>query len=46
VTVPGIPSIGGAIEAAVAMQMPDGERNHHLPAERMMQFRMGIHMAT
>src|SRR5712672_844330 len=38
------PSIVGAIEAAVAMQMLMAERNHHLPAERMMQFRMGIHM--
>src|SRR5260221_5609854 len=38
------PSIVGAIEAAVAMQMTMAERNHHLPAERMMQFRMGIHM--
>lgn len=38
------PSIVGAIEAAVAMQMMMAERNHHLPSERMMQFRMGIHM--
>jgi adenylate cyclase len=38
------PSIVGAIEAAVAMQMLMAERNHHLPADRMMQFRMGIHM--
>src|SRR4051794_16900151 len=38
------PSIVGAIEAAVAMQMMMAERNHHLPADRMMQFRMGIHM--
>lgn len=38
------PSIVGAIEAAVAMQMMMAERNHHLPANRMMQFRMGIHM--
>src|SRR6195952_20763 len=38
------PSIVGAIEAAVAMQMTMAERNHHLPADRMMQFRMGIHM--
>jgi TolB-like protein/class 3 adenylate cyclase len=38
------PSIVGAIEAAIAMQMLMAERNHHLPAERMMQFRMGIHM--
>ena len=38
------PSIVGAIEAAVAMQMMMAERNQHLPSDRMMQFRMGIHM--
>jgi len=38
------PSIVGAIEAAVAMQMVMAERNDHLPADRIMQFRMGIHM--
>jgi adenylate cyclase len=38
------PSIVGAIEAAVAMQILMAERNHHLPADRIMQFRMGIHM--
>jgi len=38
------PSIVGAIEAAVAMQMMMAERNHHLPSDRVMQFRMGIHM--
>ena len=38
------PSIVGAIEAAVAMQMMMTERNEHLPADRLMQFRMGIHM--
>jgi TolB-like protein/class 3 adenylate cyclase len=38
------PSIVGAIEAAVAMQMVMAERNEHLPATRIMQFRMGIHM--
>ena len=38
------PSIVGAIEAAVAMQMMMAERNEHLPADRLMQFRMGIHM--
>jgi adenylate cyclase len=38
------PSIVGAIEAAVAMQMVMVERNEHLPADRIMQFRMGIHM--
>lgn len=38
------PSIVGAIEAAVSMQTVMAERNHHLPAERVMHFRMGIHM--
>src|SRR5262245_45182194 len=38
------PSIVGAIEAAVVMQMVMAERNDHLPADRLMQFRMGIHM--
>jgi TolB-like protein/class 3 adenylate cyclase len=38
------PSIVGAIEAAVAMQLVMAERNAHLPADRIMQFRMGIHM--
>src|SRR3989440_4641331 len=38
------PSIVGAIEAAVAMQMVMTERNEHLPADRVMQFRMGVHM--
>src|SRR3954468_4300873 len=38
------PSIVGAIEAAIAMQMVMAERNNHIPAERIMQFRMGIHM--
>jgi TolB-like protein/class 3 adenylate cyclase len=38
------PSIVGAIEAAVAMQLVMAERNEHLPSDRVMQFRMGIHM--
>src|SRR5450432_852825 len=38
------PSIVGAIEAAIAMQMLMAERNHHLPGDRMMQFRLGVHM--
>ena len=38
------PSIVGAIEAAIAMQKVMAERNEHLPADRSMQFRMGIHM--
>ncbi|WGS19774.1 MULTISPECIES: tetratricopeptide repeat protein [unclassified Bradyrhizobium] len=38
------PSIIGAIEAAVAMQSLMAERNEHLPADRAMHFRMGVHM--
>src|SRR3954462_7095492 len=38
------PSIVGATEAAIAMQTLMAERNHHLPADRAMQFRLGIHM--
>jgi len=38
------PSIVGAIEAAIAMQGLMAERNNHIPADRVMQFRMGIHM--
>jgi adenylate cyclase len=38
------PSIIGAIEAASAMQTVMAERNHHLPADRAMHFRMGVHM--
>src|SRR6202000_2854251 len=38
------PSVVSAIEAAVAMQEVMAERNNHLPADRVMHFRMGIHM--
>src|SRR5258708_25609262 len=38
------PSIVGAIEAAIARQALMAERNNHLPADRIMQFRLGIHM--
>lgn len=38
------PSIVGATQAAIAMQVLMAERNHHLPADRAMQFRLGIHM--
>src|SRR3984893_3204978 len=38
------PSIVGAIEAAVAMQSLMADRNNHLPADRVMQFRLGVHM--
>jgi adenylate cyclase len=38
------PSVVGAIESAIAMQVLMAERNNHLPADRVMQFRMGLHM--
>jgi adenylate cyclase len=38
------PSIVGAVESAVAMQALMAERNNHLPADRVMQFRLGVHM--
>jgi adenylate cyclase len=38
------PSIVGAIESAIAMQTLMAERNGHLPADRGMQFRLGVHM--
>ena len=38
------PSIVGAIEASIATQILMAERNAHLPADRVMQFRIGVHM--
>jgi adenylate cyclase len=38
------PSVVGATEAAIAMQALMAERNHHLPRDRAMHFRLGIHM--
>jgi adenylate cyclase len=38
------PSIVAAIESAIAMQALMAERNDHLPADRVMQFRLGVHM--
>jgi adenylate cyclase len=38
------PSVVGATEAAIAMQALMAERNNHLPADRAMHFRLGIHM--
>jgi adenylate cyclase len=37
-------SIVGAVEAALAMQSLMAERNEHLPIDRAMLFRLGIHM--
>ena len=38
------PSVVGAVEAAVALQRLMAERNAHLPTERIMLFRLGVHM--
>ena len=38
------PSVVGAVESAIAMQTLMAERNGQLPADRIMQFRMGVHM--
>src|SRR5438874_1175796 len=38
------PSVVGAIEAAIEMQRLMAERNAQLPADRVMRFRIGVHM--
>jgi adenylate cyclase len=38
------PSVVGAIECGIAIQTLMAERNSHLPADRVMQFRLGVHM--
>ena len=38
------PSVVGAIESAIAIQTLMAERNTHLPADRAMRFRLGVHM--
>jgi adenylate cyclase len=38
------PSVVDAIESAIAMQTMMAERNEQLPTDRIMQFRMGVHM--
>src|SRR5215216_6031063 len=38
------PSIVGAIESAIEMQALMAERNDQLPADRVMRFRIGVHM--
>jgi adenylate cyclase len=38
------PSVVGAIECAIATQTLMAERNTHLPADRTMRFRLGVHM--
>src|SRR5262245_55373323 len=38
------PSVVGALEATIQMQQLMAERNAQLPADRVMRFRMGVHM--
>ncbi|MDP3692958.1 adenylate/guanylate cyclase domain-containing protein [Bradyrhizobium sp.] len=38
------PSVVGAIESAIGMQTLMAERNAQLPTDRVMQFRLGVHM--
>src|SRR6202521_1165607 len=38
------PSVVGAIESAIAIQTLMAERNSQLPTDRLMQFRVGVHM--
>ena len=38
------PSVVAAVDSAIAMQTLMAERNNHLPADRVMQFRLGVHM--
>src|SRR5262249_24037087 len=38
------PSVVGSIEAAIEMQRLMAERNAQLPADRVMRFRLGVHM--
>jgi adenylate cyclase len=38
------PSVVGAAECAISMQTLMAERNNHLPSDRVMQFRLGVHM--
>jgi adenylate cyclase len=38
------PSVVSAIESAIAIQTLMAERNSQLPADRLMQFRLGVHM--
>src|ERR1700712_4183645 len=38
------PSIVGAIQSALAVQGVMAERNNQLPADRVMRFRLGVHM--
>jgi adenylate cyclase len=38
------PSVVGAIDSAIEMQALMAERNSQLPADRVMQFRIGVHM--
>src|SRR5260370_17814762 len=37
------PSVVGAMESAIATQTLIAERNDQIPADRVMQFRLGVH---
>jgi adenylate cyclase len=38
------PSVVGALQSSIAIQTLMAERNSQLPADRLMQFRLGVHM--
>ena len=38
------PSVVGALQSSIEMQNLMAERNSQLPADRLMQFRLGVHM--
>jgi adenylate cyclase len=38
------PSVVGALQSSIAIQTMMAERNSQLPADRLMQFRLGVHM--
>jgi adenylate cyclase len=38
------PSVVGALQSSIEIQMLMAERNARLPANRLMQFRLGVHM--
>jgi adenylate cyclase len=38
------PSVVGALQSSIELQMLMAERNSQLPVDRLMQFRLGVHM--
>ena len=38
------PSVVGAVQSSIELQMLMAERNSQLPVDRLMQFRLGVHM--